>query len=152
MLRQALRLVLDGAAGGHPVAGRQRLLLGRPSKPDAVRVLSAAADEDRTGKSIVTPGPLAPARELFGALTLTERGRARDARAVFETALVKEPNRYNGLEPRRQSRRGAGRQGEGQYDDEKLVRSVTGQQGQLARAGHGPSLPTGYEPEVPRRT
>ena len=65
-------------------------------KPDeALRALSAAADaEDRTEKSIVTPGPLAPARELYGALLL-ERGRSREALTAFEAVLVKEPNRYN---------------------------------------------------------
>jgi hypothetical protein len=67
-------------------------------RPDeALGVLSAAADaEDRTEKSIVTPGPLAPARELYGAMLL-ERGRARDALAAFEVAPIKEPNRYHGL-------------------------------------------------------
>jgi Tfp pilus assembly protein PilF len=67
-------------------------------KPDeALSALSAAADaEDKTEKSIVTPGPLAPARELYGAMLL-ERGRAKEALVAFEAALVKEPNRYNGL-------------------------------------------------------
>ena len=67
-------------------------------KPDeALSAMSAAADaEDKTEKSIVTPGPLAPARELYGAMLLA-RGRAREAFATFEAALAKEPNRYNGL-------------------------------------------------------
>lgn len=60
---------------------------------EALRILSAAADaEDRTEKSIVTPGPLAPARELYGAMLL-ERGKAADALAAFEATLAKEPNR-----------------------------------------------------------
>ena len=68
---------------------------GRPD--EALSAMSEAADaEDRTEKSIVTPGPLAPARELFGAMLL-ERRRAREALAAFEAALVKEPNRFNGL-------------------------------------------------------
>ena len=73
-------------------------VLQAEGKPDeALSALSAAADaEDRTEKSIVTPGPLAPARELYGAMLL-ERGMAREALAAFEAALVKEPNRYNGL-------------------------------------------------------
>ena len=67
-------------------------------KPDeALSAMSAAADaEDKTEKSIVTPGPLAPARELYGVMLL-ERGRAREALVAFEASLVKEPNRYNGL-------------------------------------------------------
>jgi len=60
---------------------------------DAVSSMSAAADlEDQTEKSIVTPGPLAPARELYGALLL-ERGMAKEALAAFEATLKKEPNR-----------------------------------------------------------
>ena len=43
-------------------------------------------------KSIVTPGPLAPARELYGAMLL-ERGMAKEALAAFEATLKKEPNR-----------------------------------------------------------
>jgi Tfp pilus assembly protein PilF len=55
--------------------------------------MSAAADlEDQTEKSIVTPGPLAPARELYGAMLL-ERGMATEALAAFEATLKKEPNR-----------------------------------------------------------
>jgi Tfp pilus assembly protein PilF len=64
---------------------------------EALNALSAAADaEDQTEKASVTPGPLAPARELFGAM-LMERGMAREALAAFEAALAKEPNRLNGL-------------------------------------------------------
>jgi Tfp pilus assembly protein PilF len=55
--------------------------------------MSAAADlEDKTEKSVVTPGWLAPARELYGAMLL-ERGMAKEALAAFEATLAKEPNR-----------------------------------------------------------
>ena len=64
---------------------------------EALDALSAAADaEDKTEKATVTPGPLAPARELYGAMLL-ERGRAREALAAFEGTLAKEPNRLRGL-------------------------------------------------------
>ena len=57
--------------------------------------MSAAADaEDKTEKAPVTPGPLAPARELLGAM-LFERGAAAEALAAFEATLRKEPNRFN---------------------------------------------------------
>ena len=60
---------------------------------DALRALSAAAEaEDRTEKATVTPGPLAPARELLGVMLLV-RGRTGDALAAFEATLTKEPNR-----------------------------------------------------------
>jgi Tfp pilus assembly protein PilF len=73
------------------------VLQAEGKRDEALSAMSTAADaEDKTEKSIVTPGPLAPARELYGALLL-ERGQARDALAAFEAALVKEPNRFNGL-------------------------------------------------------
>ena len=60
---------------------------------DALKAMSAAADaEDKTEKSPVTPGPLAPARELYGAMLL-ERGMAKEALAAFEATLKKEPHR-----------------------------------------------------------
>jgi hypothetical protein len=40
----------------------------------------------------VTPGPIVPARELYGAMLL-ERGKAKDALAAFEATLKKEPHR-----------------------------------------------------------
>jgi hypothetical protein len=68
-------------------------LEGAGKHDDALKVLSAAADaEDKTEKHPVTPGPLLPARELYGVLLL-ERGMANDALAAFEATLKKEPNR-----------------------------------------------------------
>jgi hypothetical protein len=71
------------------------LLLATGRKDEALAKMSAAADaEDKTEKSPVTPGPLAPARELYGAMLL-EQGKAADALAAFEATLRKEPNRLN---------------------------------------------------------
>jgi tetratricopeptide (TPR) repeat protein len=69
-------------------------VLNAENKPaDALAAMSAAADlEDKTEKSVVTPGPLAPARELYGAMLL-ERGKPREALAAFEATLSKEPHR-----------------------------------------------------------
>ena len=71
-------------------------MLQAQGKPDdAVKALSAAADaEDKTEKAPVTPGPLAPARELYGAMLL-EHGDATAALAAFEATLKKEPHRFN---------------------------------------------------------
>src|SRR5262249_7085745 len=64
---------------------------------DALKAMSAAADaEDRTEKAPVTPGPLAPARELYGEMLLA-RGLAKEALAAFEATKIKEPNRFNGF-------------------------------------------------------
>ena len=63
---------------------------------DALAAMSAAVDaEDKTEKAPVTPGPLAPARELYGAMLL-DRGMAKEALAAFEATKAKEPNRFNG--------------------------------------------------------
>ena len=63
---------------------------------EALKAMSAAADaEDRTEKHPVTPGPLAPARELYGVMLL-ERGMAKEALVAFETTKAKEPNRFHG--------------------------------------------------------
>src|ERR1700716_1351253 len=62
-------------------------------RDDALKTMSAAADtEDQTEKSVVTPGPLMPARELYGTMLL-ESGMAKEAIAAFEATLEKEPNR-----------------------------------------------------------
>ena len=62
---------------------------------EALKAMSAAADaEDKSEKSPVTPGPLAPARELYGFMLL-DRGMAREALTAFEGTMAKEPNRFN---------------------------------------------------------
>ena len=66
-------------------------------KDEAIAQLGAAADaEDATDKSAISPGPLAPARELFGYMLL-EAGKPREALAAFEATMNKEPNRFRGL-------------------------------------------------------
>ena len=61
---------------------------------EALKAMSAAADaEDKTEKHVVTPGPLAPARELYGFMLL-DRSMAREALAAFEATKAKEPNRF----------------------------------------------------------
>src|SRR5215203_3272647 len=64
---------------------------------EALKALSAAADaEDKTEKHAVTPGPLAPARELYGEMLL-ERGMAKEALVAFEASKAKEPKRFRGF-------------------------------------------------------
>ena len=52
----------------------------------------AARREDATEKSAVTPGPLAPARELLGDM-LVALGRPEEARAEYRATLTREPGR-----------------------------------------------------------
>ncbi len=62
---------------------------------EALQTMSEAADaEDKTEKHPVTPGQLAPARELYGAMLL-QTGQPVDALRAFEATMRKEPNRLN---------------------------------------------------------
>jgi hypothetical protein len=70
-------------AEGKPVAARRQME-------------EAAKLEDGTEKSAVTPGPLAPARELLGELLLVLNQPA-DAMTQFEATLQKEPGRFRAL-------------------------------------------------------
>jgi tetratricopeptide (TPR) repeat protein len=66
-------------------------------KDDGIKQLQAAADaEDATDKSAISPGPLAPARELLGDMLL-DAGRHQEALVAFEATTKKEPNRFRGL-------------------------------------------------------
>jgi hypothetical protein len=63
----------------------------------AIQALQEAADaEDATDKSAVSPGPLAPARELVGEMML-DAGKPKEALAAFEATMKKEPNRFRGI-------------------------------------------------------
>lgn len=56
-------------------------------------MMSAGEMEDGTEKNAITPGPLAPARELLGEMLLQMNEPAK-ALEQFEAALKKEPNRF----------------------------------------------------------
>lgn len=69
------------------------VLFAEGKHDEALKAMSAAAAaEDKTEKHPVTPGPLAPARELYGAMLL-ERGMATEALVAYEAVLAKEQNR-----------------------------------------------------------
>jgi len=57
---------------------------------------AVAVLEDSTDKSAVTPGPLAPARELLGEMLL-ELKQPAEARKEFEATMKKEPNRFRAV-------------------------------------------------------
>ena len=71
--------------------------LSAGKKQEALRQMKWAAElEDRTEKSAVTPGPLAPARELLGEMLLEMKEPAQ-ALEQFEATLKKEPGRLRAL-------------------------------------------------------
>jgi hypothetical protein len=66
-------------------------------KEEALRQMKSATElEDGTEKSAVTPGPLAPARELLGEMLL-EVNEPEQAFEQFEATLKKEPGRFRAL-------------------------------------------------------
>ena len=66
-------------------------------KEEALRQMKQAAEmEDGTEKNAVTPGPLAPARELLGEMLLELKEPAQ-ALEQFEATLQKEPGRFRAL-------------------------------------------------------
>ena len=56
----------------------------------------AAAMQDKTEKSAVSPGPIAPARELYAEMLL-EAGKLAEALAAFEASAKQEPRRFRGV-------------------------------------------------------
>ena len=73
------------------------LALAENRTADALAAMREAADrEDRTEKAAISPGPLAPARELLAEMLL-QLDRPKDALAEFRKTIAKEPNRFRGL-------------------------------------------------------
>jgi tetratricopeptide (TPR) repeat protein len=71
--------------------------LAAGKKEEALRQMKSAAElEDGTEKSAVTPGPLAPARELLGEMLL-QMNEPAQALQQFEATLTKEPGRFRSL-------------------------------------------------------
>ena len=90
-------------------------------KEDALAQMRAAADaEDRTEKAAVTPGPLAPARELLADMLL-EMKQPADALKEYEATLAKEPNRFRTLYGAAQAARLAGNHAAAQKYYQQLV-------------------------------
>ena len=77
------------------VSAWSALAAGR--KEEALRQMELAANmEDGTEKSVVTPGPLSPARELLGEMLL-KMNKPAMALVQFEATLKKEPRRFRSL-------------------------------------------------------
>jgi hypothetical protein len=72
-------------------------MLADGKKDQALRRMQSAAElEDGTEKSAMTPGPIAPARELWGEMLLATNQPAL-ALAQFEVTLKEEPGRFRAL-------------------------------------------------------
>lgn len=73
------------------------VVLAEGQTVEALELLRKAADaEDATEQSAITPGPLAPARELLGEMLL-EAKRPKEALVAFDATLKKQPNRFRAV-------------------------------------------------------
>ena len=73
------------------------LALAEGKTAEAVESMRAAAErEERTDKSAISPGPLAPARELLGDMLLQLK-RPKEALVEYRKTMVREPNRFRAL-------------------------------------------------------
>lgn len=97
------QLVAKGEAYWAEQVGIQRdgasafLSLAEGNTAGALQTMRAAAvREDATEKSAVTPGPIAPARELLGDMLLA-LNQPTEALREFRVTLKKEPNRFRSL-------------------------------------------------------
>ncbi len=96
----------------------------------------AAEREDATEKNAITPGPLAPARELLGEMLL-ESHQPAEALVAFETTLKHEPNRFRALAGAAQAARAAGnRAASARYS--ALLRRLDAQADRPGRTLSGP--------------
>jgi hypothetical protein len=79
------------------VAATAWLAFAAGRQAEALEEMRTAADrEAATEKNAMTPGPLAPARELFGEMLLAS-GRPAEALAAFQATLQHEPNRFRAI-------------------------------------------------------
>jgi tetratricopeptide (TPR) repeat protein len=102
------------------------VLYAQGKHDEALKAMHAAADaEDKTEKHVVTPGPLAPARELYGEMLL-DRGMAKEALAAFEATKVKEPNRFRGYLGAAQAAERLGDKAAAKANYEKLLALAAG--------------------------
>jgi hypothetical protein len=84
--------------GIQQLAARAWVDLAEHNTSEALSLMrEAATREDATEKSAVTPGPLAPARELLGDM-LAQLDRVGEAKVEYRATLQKEPNRRHALE------------------------------------------------------
>jgi tetratricopeptide (TPR) repeat protein len=103
------------------------LMQAQGKHDEALAMMRDAADaEDKTEKSIVTPGPLAPAREFYGTMLL-ERGMGAEALAQFEAVLQKEPNRFNAFAGAAESAKRLGDTTKARTYSEKVVTLASGE-------------------------
>ncbi|MDB5810841.1 MAG: hypothetical protein JWN94_2963 [Betaproteobacteria bacterium] len=104
---------------------------------NALKYMRAAADlEDKSEKSIVTPGRVLPARELLGDMLLESKQPAA-ALKEYEASQLREPNRFRGFYGAAQAAEAAGDRAKAAQHYAKLLtlaKNSDGTRPELARA------------------
>ncbi|HET7696165.1 MAG TPA: hypothetical protein VFK57_10690 [Vicinamibacterales bacterium] len=109
------------------------LALADGKEREALTLMREAADrEDKTEKAAVTPGPLAPARELLGEMLLQVK-QPREALAEFQKVMVKEPNRFRAV--------AGAAAAASQSGDAALARKLNAQLLKICERGDAPGRP-----------
>jgi hypothetical protein len=112
---------------------KAHLALAEGRTAEAIATMRAAAlREDATEKNAVTPGPLAPARELLGDMLL-ETKQPSAALIEYEATLKKEPNRFRAVN-------GAAR-ASAESGDQETARRYYAQLLQIAAKADSPGRP-----------
>jgi tetratricopeptide (TPR) repeat protein len=125
-LREAKNSYWAGQVDVQQQAANAWVLYAEGQYDDALKAMTAAVDaEGNTEKAPVTPGPLAPARELYGFMLL-DRGMAKEALAAFEATMAKEPNRFNGYVGAAKAAQALGDTAKAKAAYEKLVALAAG--------------------------
>jgi len=125
-LREAKNDYWAGQVDVQEQAANAWMLYAEGKYDDALKAMNAAAAaEDNSEKSPVTPGPPAPARELYGVMLL-DRGMAKEALAAFEATMAKEPNRFNGYVGAAKAAQALGDTTKAKAAYEKLVATAAG--------------------------
>ncbi len=109
------------------------LALAEEQSQEALGEMTAAAErEDATEKNAITPGPLAPARELLGDMLL-QLDQPEVALAAYQATLKKEPNRFRSLYGAAEAARLAG--------DSKTAAQYYAQLAKVCEKGDKPGRP-----------
>jgi tetratricopeptide (TPR) repeat protein len=99
--------------------------LASGEKEEALKLMSSAAEnEDKNEKHIVTPGRILPAREMLGQMLL-ELKRPAEALKEFETSQVREPNRLHGFAGAAQAAAESGNSAKAKQYYTKLIELTT---------------------------
>jgi tetratricopeptide (TPR) repeat protein len=103
------------------MGGAAWVAFARGERNAALDLMTAAADlEDKSEKSAISPGRLAPAHELLGDMLL-ESGKPAVALAEYERSQLRDPNRFRSFYGAGQAAAESGDRDRARYYFAKLI-------------------------------